>query len=44
MKEISLGVVGFGTIGSGVVKTLHENRDVLEARVGFPLKLKTAWV
>lgn len=40
MKEICIGLIGFGTIGSGVVKILQENRDVLEARVGLPLRLK----
>lgn len=40
MKEISIGLIGFGTIGSGVVKILQDNRDVLESRVGIPLRLK----
>lgn len=40
MKEISIGLIGFGTIGSGVVKILEDNRDVLESRVGIPLRLK----
>ena len=39
MNEIAIGLIGFGTIGSGVVKILQENRDVLEARVGIPLRL-----
>ncbi len=39
MKEISIGLIGFGTIGSGVAKLLQENRDVLEARVGMSLRL-----
>jgi len=40
MKEISIGLIGFGTIGSGVVKILQDNRDILEARVGIPLQIK----
>jgi homoserine dehydrogenase len=40
MKEICIGLIGFGTIGSGVVKILQENKDVLDARVGLPLRLK----
>ncbi len=40
MKEISVGLIGFGTVGSGVVKILQENRDILEARVGVPIRLK----
>ncbi len=40
MNEISIGLIGFGTIGSGVAKVLQDNKDILEARVGLPLKLK----
>lgn len=40
MHEISIGLIGFGTIGTGVVKILQESRDILEARVGLPLRLK----
>ncbi|MBI5569797.1 MAG: homoserine dehydrogenase [Desulfomonile tiedjei] len=40
MKEISIGLIGFGIVGSGVVKILEENRDLLEARVGIPLRVK----
>ncbi|MBN1882502.1 MAG: homoserine dehydrogenase [Deltaproteobacteria bacterium] len=34
MKPISIGVVGFGTVGSGVVKILLENKDLISQRVG----------
>ena len=40
MNEISIGLIGFGTVGSGVVKILQENQDLLRARVGIPLRLK----
>ncbi|MFH0826031.1 MAG: homoserine dehydrogenase [Pseudomonadota bacterium] len=40
MNSISIGLIGFGTVGAGVVKILQENRDVLDARVGLPLRLK----
>ncbi len=40
MNEISIGLIGFGTIGSGVVKILQENGDILTARAGIPLRLK----
>jgi homoserine dehydrogenase len=40
MNEIAIGLIGLGTIGSGVVKILQENRDILEARVGIPIRLK----
>ena len=40
MREISIGLIGFGTVGSGVVKILQQNKDILEARVGLPVRLK----
>ena len=40
MDEIAIGLIGFGTIGSGVVHILKENRAILEARTGFTIKLK----
>jgi len=40
MKEISIGLIGFGTVGSGVAKILQEKEDALGARVGIPLRLK----
>ena len=39
MNEIAIGLIGFGTIGSGVVKILQENADILSARVGIPIRL-----
>jgi len=39
MNEVSVGLIGFGTVGSGVVKILCENTEILQARVGFPLKI-----
>jgi homoserine dehydrogenase len=40
MKEIRIGIIGFGTIGAGVAKTLIQNMGLLEERLGFPLTLK----
>ena len=40
MKEIFLGLIGFGTIGTGVVKLLHDNGDLIEKRLGARLILK----
>jgi len=34
-----VGLVGFGTIGTGVVKVLARNASVIEQRLGFPLRL-----
>ena len=40
MNEISLGLIGFGTIGTGVVKLLQDNRELIEKRLGARLNLK----
>lgn len=40
MKTITLGLIGFGTIGSGVVKLLQESGDIIEKRLGARLTLK----
>jgi homoserine dehydrogenase len=40
MDRIHIGLIGFGTVGTGVVKILQENAKVLEKRLGLPLVLK----
>jgi homoserine dehydrogenase len=40
MKTINIGLVGFGTVGTGVVKLLKEQAPLLERRVGGRLRLK----
>ncbi|MCX7982074.1 MAG: homoserine dehydrogenase [Syntrophales bacterium] len=40
MKVIYLGLIGFGTIGSGVVKLLQEEKENLARKLGFELRLK----
>jgi len=42
MKRIQIGLLGYGTVGTGVAKLLIENKDLLTARVGADLNLK--WV
>lgn len=42
MKTIHIGLLGFGTVGSGMVKILLENREVIESRLGASLALK--WI
>ena len=42
MKKINIGLLGFGTIGCGVVKVLQEKKDKLAQIVGTELSLK--WV
>jgi len=39
-KSIQIGLLGLGTVGTGVARMLIENREILDARVGVPLKLK----
>lgn len=39
MKSVKVGVVGFGTVGSGTVRLLLENSDLIAGRLGFPLEL-----
>lgn len=36
---VGVGLIGFGTIGTGVVKVLQRNAAVIEQRLGFPLRL-----
>lgn len=38
-RAIGVGVIGLGTIGTGVAKVLAGNREAIEARLGSPLKL-----
>jgi len=39
-EKISVGIIGFGTVGSGTARILLENKDVLKERLGFEVKLK----
>jgi homoserine dehydrogenase len=39
MDRIKIGLIGLGTIGTGVAKTLLENTALLEQRLGFSLDL-----
>ncbi len=39
MKEIRVGLLGFGTVGSGVVRIFHRNLALMEKRLGASLKL-----
>ena len=42
MRTINIGLLGCGTVGTGVAKLLIENKDLLTSRVGAHLNLK--WV
>ena len=38
-KKIKIGLVGFGTVGSGVAKILLEDKDILKAKSGIDFEL-----
>lgn len=39
-KEINVGIIGFGTVGSGAVKILLENSQILKNRTGLDIRIK----
>ncbi|MBW2673853.1 MAG: homoserine dehydrogenase [Deltaproteobacteria bacterium] len=39
-KDISIGLIGFGTIGSGVVKLLQDNEELIRKRLGARLVIR----
>ncbi|WP_409253085.1 homoserine dehydrogenase [Bacillus sp. SCS-153A] len=40
MEKISIGLLGLGTVGSGVVKVIHNHQDKLVHGVGCAVKIK----
>lgn len=40
MKEVKIGLLGFGNVGTGVYKILRNNNDVILHREGFRLKIE----
>ena len=40
MKEINIGLLGCGTVGTGAAKILIESKDLISSRVGTALNLK----
>ncbi|MFO7964946.1 MAG: homoserine dehydrogenase [Desulfobacterales bacterium] len=40
MKEVNVGLLGFGTVGTGVAKILLESADMITNRLGAALRLK----
>ena len=40
MEKIKVGLIGFGTVGSGVVKILQKNSRLIEKRMGAKIILK----
>jgi len=40
-KYINAGLIGYGTVGKGVVKILEENKKIVLRKVGKPIKVKS---
>jgi homoserine dehydrogenase len=40
-KIINVGIIGFGTVGSGTAKILIDNAETIRNRTGFDIRLKT---
>ncbi len=40
MSAIGVGLIGWGTVGCGVVEVLRQNAEVIESRLGVRLELK----
>ncbi|MBI2881168.1 MAG: homoserine dehydrogenase [Candidatus Tectomicrobia bacterium] len=38
-KVFRVGIIGFGTVGTGLVSTLLDNAREIERRVGFPIRI-----
>lgn len=44
MREIGIGILGCGTVGSAFVELLEDNRALIESRIGAPLNLRSVLV
>ena len=40
MKQVNIGMIGGGTVGSGVFNALRENSELMAARTGVRLVVK----
>lgn len=40
MKDIHIGLIGFGTVGQGVVRVIDENRSILRDKLGCEIVVK----
>ena len=43
-KSIRVGILGLGTVGTGVVRILEGNASLIERRIGLPLEVKSVAV
>ncbi len=39
-KSVNVGIIGFGTVGTGTARILIENADIIRRRLGVPVVLK----
>ncbi|MCX5712642.1 MAG: homoserine dehydrogenase [Candidatus Omnitrophica bacterium] len=40
MRKINVGLIGFGTVGSGVVKILREKKSLISSKIGLEIAIK----
>ncbi|MCU0593855.1 MAG: homoserine dehydrogenase, partial [Desulfobacterota bacterium] len=40
MDQVNVGLIGFGTVGSGTAQILIENRDLITSRVGSEIVIR----
>ncbi|MFQ5916097.1 MAG: homoserine dehydrogenase, partial [Nitrospinota bacterium] len=40
LTAFHVGLIGFGTVGSGLISTLQDNTREIERRAGFPIRIK----
>ncbi len=41
MKKVNIGLIGFGTVGSGVYNLLKTNSEIISERMGMQISIKT---
>ena len=44
MRSIQIGIIGFGTVGSGTAQVLTMNKEIIEKKTGCPVSIKTVCV
>ena len=41
VKSVAIGIIGYGTVGQGVVEVLQKNARKIERRCGYHLQIKS---
>ena len=39
MEKINIGIIGLGTVGTGVVKILQQNQEIIKNRLGASIEV-----